>query len=160
MLSRLNLILITMLQLRNKTVHLSCCVSFFFTFSYVFFTFTAKGGTKPAEAWQLVEHVLKNCPNLHFKGLMTIGQYGYDVRNGPNPDFITLSKCRQEVCEKLLLDVKNVELSMGMSTDFEHAVCIHNIVGLCITVVKLLASDHALSLKTFSKFLGTYYINQ
>lgn len=55
---------------------------------------------------------------------MTIGQYDYDTSLGPNPDFITLAKCRQEVCEKLKLDINEVELSMGMSTDFEHAVCI------------------------------------
>lgn len=55
---------------------------------------------------------------------MTIGQYGYDATQGPNPDFVMLAKCRQEVCEKLNIDVENVELSMGMSTDFEHAVSI------------------------------------
>lgn len=53
---------------------------------------------------------------------MTIGIYDYDMANGPNPDFITLAKCRQELCEKLNMDIKNVELSMGMSTDYEHAV--------------------------------------
>lgn len=70
----------------------------------------------------MVEYVLKNCPNLEFVGLMTIGQYDYDMSQGPNPDFLTLAKCRQEVCEKLNLDINNVELSMGMSSDFEHAV--------------------------------------
>lgn len=65
---------------------------------------------------------MKNCPNLDFKGLMTIGQYDYDMSLGPNPDFLTLSKCRQEVCENLKLDINKVELSMGMSTDYEHAV--------------------------------------
>lgn len=54
---------------------------------------------------------------------MTIGQYDYDHK-APNPDFLTLAKCRQEVCEKLSLDIKQVELSMGMSSDFEHAVSI------------------------------------
>lgn len=82
----------------------------------------AKNGTTPAEASQLVEHVLKKCPNLDFKGLMTIGEYDYDVTKGPNPDFVCLSKIRQEVCEKLNLDINNVELSMGMSTDYEHAI--------------------------------------
>lgn len=53
---------------------------------------------------------------------MTIGQYDYDMSKGPNPDFKTLAKCREEVCEKLNLDINNVELSMGMSTDYEHAV--------------------------------------
>jgi len=33
-----------------------------------------------------------------------------------------LLSLRQEVCEKLSLPVEKVELSMGMSTDFQHAV--------------------------------------
>ncbi|KAF9409858.1 hypothetical protein HW555_010891 [Spodoptera exigua] len=82
----------------------------------------AKNGIEPSETTKVVEHVLKNCPNLDFKGLMTIGQYDYDVSLGPNPDFLTLAKCRQELCENLKLDINNVELSMGMSTDYEHAI--------------------------------------
>ncbi|XP_072936075.1 pyridoxal phosphate homeostasis protein [Epargyreus clarus] len=82
----------------------------------------AKSGTEPENATNLVEYVLKNCPGLDFQGLMTIGIYDFDTSQGPNPDFITLAKCRQEVCEKLNLDINNVELSMGMSTDYEHAI--------------------------------------
>lgn len=85
---------------------------------------SAKNGAEPAEASKLVEHVLKNCPSLDFQGLMTIGQYDYDTSLGPNPDFLTLAKCRQEVCENLKLDINKVELSMGMSTDYAHAVSI------------------------------------
>lgn len=83
---------------------------------------SAKNGIEPTETTKVVEHVLKNCPNLDFKGLMTIGQYDYDTSKGPNPDFLTLAKCRKEVCESLNLDINEVKLSMGMSTDFEHAV--------------------------------------
>lgn len=36
--------------------------------------------------------------------------------------FKCLSKCRDEVCEKLNLQKNDIELSMGMSDDFEHAV--------------------------------------
>lgn len=82
----------------------------------------AKSGVEPHEATSLVDHVLKNCPNLEFTGLMTIGQYGFDCSQGPNPDFILLSKCRKEVCQNLSLDINSVELSMGMSCDFEHAI--------------------------------------
>ena len=53
---------------------------------------------------------------------MTIGEYGYDMSKGPNPDFLTLKECKTKVCEELELDDKKVELSMGMSTDYEHAV--------------------------------------
>lgn len=55
-------------------------------------------------------------------GLMTIGAYGYDVSKGPNPDFLNLVACRDHVCRSLSLQPNDVELSMGMSTDFEHAV--------------------------------------
>ncbi|XP_068625591.1 pyridoxal phosphate homeostasis protein [Battus philenor] len=82
----------------------------------------AKNGIEPSETSKLVEHILKNCPNLEFVGLMTIGQYDYDMSKGPNPDFITLAKCREEACQKLNLDINNVELSMGMSTDYTHAI--------------------------------------
>ncbi|KAG6462184.1 hypothetical protein O3G_MSEX013103 [Manduca sexta] len=81
----------------------------------------AKNGIEPSQCTNLVEHVLKNCPNLEFVGLMTIGIYDYDMSRGPNPDFLCLAKCRQEVCQNLNLDINNVELSMGMSGDFEHA---------------------------------------
>ncbi|CAH2059669.1 unnamed protein product, partial [Iphiclides podalirius] len=90
----------------------------------------AKNGIEPPETCDLVENLLKNCPNLEFVGLMTIGQYDYDMSKGPNPDFVTLAKCREEVCEKLNLDINKVELSMGMSTDFEHAIEIKNVVYL------------------------------
>jgi uncharacterized pyridoxal phosphate-containing UPF0001 family protein len=33
-----------------------------------------------------------------------------------------LVSCRKNVCQKLGLDANQVELSMGMSDDFEHAV--------------------------------------
>lgn len=55
---------------------------------------------------------------------MTIGAYGYDPSNGPNPDFISLRKCRDDICKELNLVGDQVELSMGMSTDYEHAVSI------------------------------------
>ncbi|XP_059488824.1 pyridoxal phosphate homeostasis protein [Neocloeon triangulifer] len=81
-----------------------------------------KGGLKPEETPDVVSHVLEKCPNLKFAGLMTIGQYGYDISLGPNPDFQVLTKCRLDVCQKLGLKSDEVELSMGMSDDFEHAI--------------------------------------
>ena len=38
--------------------------------------------------------------------------------------FQVLIQCRKDVCEQLSLDPATVELSMGMSNDFEHAVSI------------------------------------
>ncbi|KAF5894091.1 proline synthase co-transcribed bacterial protein-like, partial [Clarias magur] len=81
----------------------------------------SKHGLHPDETVNTVMHIVSNCPALDFSGLMTIGRYGYDLSEGPNPDFQILLKHRQEVCESLNLPVEQVELSMGMSTDFEHA---------------------------------------
>ncbi|KAK3518536.1 hypothetical protein QTP70_001503 [Hemibagrus guttatus] len=81
-----------------------------------------KHGLHPEETVNTVKHIVSNCPALVFSGLMTIGRYGYDLSEGPNPDFQILLKRREEVCECLNLPLEHVELSMGMSTDFEHAI--------------------------------------
>ncbi|XP_071561204.1 pyridoxal phosphate homeostasis protein-like [Temnothorax nylanderi] len=81
-----------------------------------------KNGCNIAQVSTLVKYVVQNCPNLKFMGLMTIGMYGYDVANGPNPDFISLKKCREKVRDELGIDIKDIELSMGMSSDYEHAI--------------------------------------
>lgn len=70
----------------------------------------------------LVRFIRDECQHLQLMGLMTIGAYGYDVSSGPNPDFVKLVACRDEVCQALSLDPNDLELSMGMSTDFENAV--------------------------------------
>ncbi|XP_078095788.1 pyridoxal phosphate homeostasis protein isoform X2 [Mustelus asterias] len=82
----------------------------------------SKHGLSVAETVETVRHILTNCPNLEFVGLMTIGRYGYDLREGPNPDFQVLVTRRTELCDQLKLPLERVELSMGMSTDYEHAI--------------------------------------
>uniref|UniRef100_A0A0A9WMR6 Pyridoxal phosphate homeostasis protein n=1 Tax=Lygus hesperus TaxID=30085 RepID=A0A0A9WMR6_LYGHE len=81
-----------------------------------------KGGVEVEHCSELVRYVLKSCPALKFIGLMTIGKYGYDTSEGPNPDFLALKSCRETVCNDLELQEDEVELSMGMSTDFEQAI--------------------------------------
>ncbi|XP_018567938.1 pyridoxal phosphate homeostasis protein [Anoplophora glabripennis] len=81
-----------------------------------------KNGIPPAEVCSLTEYVLKECGNLQLDGLMTIGRFGYNPEDGPNPDFLCLKTCRDEICQNLGLDWKNINLSMGMSDDFEHAI--------------------------------------
>ena len=65
-------------------------------------------------------------PFHFFKGLMTIGALAHSVAreptSGPNPDFLTLLDCRKKIVEELQLEIENVELSMGMSNDFEEAI--------------------------------------
>uniref|UniRef100_A0A8C6JK54 Pyridoxal phosphate homeostasis protein n=1 Tax=Melopsittacus undulatus TaxID=13146 RepID=A0A8C6JK54_MELUD len=82
----------------------------------------SKHGLPPGDTTAAVEHIINKCPNLEFVGLMTIGSVGHDLSKGPNPDFQMLLSLRKEVCEKLSLPIEKVELSMGMSTDFQHAI--------------------------------------
>ncbi|XP_030057817.1 pyridoxal phosphate homeostasis protein isoform X1 [Microcaecilia unicolor] len=83
---------------------------------------SSKHGLPPAETVATVAHIIQKCPSLEFVGLMTIGSFGHDPNQGPNPDFQVLISLRQEVCEKLKIPHEKVELSMGMSMDFEHAI--------------------------------------
>ncbi|XP_077075146.1 pyridoxal phosphate homeostasis protein [Siphateles boraxobius] len=82
----------------------------------------SKHGLPPDETVNMVKHAVSQCSALDFAGLMTIGRYGYDLSEGPNPDFQMLLKHRAEVCEGLKIPVEQIELSMGMSNDFEHAI--------------------------------------
>lgn len=85
-----------------------------------------KHGCEPNEVVSIVSHVLETCKHLEFVGLMTIGVFDY-VPSHPgeiNPDFQCLVECKKSVCESLQLDSDNVELSMGMSSDFEHAIAV------------------------------------
>ncbi|CAG0915737.1 unnamed protein product [Notodromas monacha] len=80
-----------------------------------------KSGIEPKDAVGVVKHLLSNCPRLEFVGLMTIGDYeaSHNIADGPNPDFMKLREVRDQVCNEL--ELQDVELSMGMSADYEHA---------------------------------------
>jgi uncharacterized pyridoxal phosphate-containing UPF0001 family protein len=80
---------------------------------------TAKFGVEPSECVQLAKHVKKECPNLQFSGLMTIGMLDY---TSTPENFQTLASCREKVCRELDIPEHECELSMGMSSDFENAV--------------------------------------
>ena len=57
---------------------------------------------------------------------MTIGALAHSVAKeheaGANPDFLTLIECRQRIAEALEVAPQSLELSMGMSNDFEEAI--------------------------------------
>uniref|UniRef100_A0A8C0JMQ8 Pyridoxal phosphate homeostasis protein n=1 Tax=Canis lupus dingo TaxID=286419 RepID=A0A8C0JMQ8_CANLU len=78
----------------------------------------SKHGLLPSETVSMVEHINAKCPSLEFVGLMTIGSFGHDLSQGPNPDFQVLLSLREELCKKLSVPPEQVELSMGMSMDF------------------------------------------
>ncbi|XP_033125446.1 pyridoxal phosphate homeostasis protein-like [Anneissia japonica] len=81
-----------------------------------------KSGVAPDMCCTLYQEVKEKCTNLETVGLMTIGAFDHDLSRGPNPDFQCLLQCREEVCKKFDLSLDQVELSMGMSNDFEHAI--------------------------------------
>ncbi|KAH0842668.1 hypothetical protein AYO21_08985 [Fonsecaea monophora] len=66
------------------------------------------------------------CPNLHLQGLMTIGAIARSkatTAETENEDFLTLRATRDRLAADLgLQDKDELELSMGMSEDFESAV--------------------------------------
>ncbi|GAB5367486.1 hypothetical protein AAMO2058_001234400, partial [Amorphochlora amoebiformis] len=67
----------------------------------------------------LVKHIVTECKNLDFGGLMTIGDYSPT----PKPDcFERLLNCSKAVETDLKIDMKTKALSMGMSADFELAI--------------------------------------
>ncbi|KAJ3158507.1 hypothetical protein HDU86_002732 [Geranomyces michiganensis] len=78
----------------------------------------SKSGVEPADCLAVVEHIVAACKNLKVHGLMTIGAAD-NTGKEENPDFKCLVQCKQEADAKLNLDL---ELSMGMSGDFETAI--------------------------------------
>jgi pyridoxal phosphate enzyme (YggS family) len=80
-----------------------------------------KFGIEPTQFLSLYEHIKSNCPLLICQGLMTIGSLN-NVQIENDQDFQVLIRCREELCQKYNYDLKNIELSMGMSHDYERAI--------------------------------------
>eukprot|EP00250_Pteridium_aquilinum_P025190 c30308_g1_i1 orf=56-838(+) len=79
----------------------------------------SKYGVEPSDCVELAKHVKFQCPNLKFSGLMTIGMPDYSSRP---ENFTTLVDCRACVSKELEIPENELELSMGMSGDFEQAI--------------------------------------
>ncbi|KAL4461043.1 hypothetical protein ABPG74_016515 [Tetrahymena malaccensis] len=75
-----------------------------------------KSGVSAEDVPALVEFIMTQCPNLEFSGLMTIGY------EGDENAFIQLYDLKIQICEKFKLNKDEIELSMGMSQDFEKAI--------------------------------------
>ncbi|KAL2259069.1 hypothetical protein VTK26DRAFT_7387 [Humicola hyalothermophila] len=86
----------------------------------------SKSGCKPGEeVVSLCRAIVNECPNLHLLGLMTIGAIARSVATTTeteNEDFALLREQRDLVARELGLDKEGLELSMGMSEDFEGAI--------------------------------------
>jgi pyridoxal phosphate enzyme (YggS family) len=83
----------------------------------------SKSGIAPGpDALSLAQHIVRSCPHLKLVGLMTIGDIGRSHAAGQgeeNEDFSRLVEERGRLEKELGI---KLELSMGMSEDFEAAV--------------------------------------
>lgn len=78
-----------------------------------------KGGVEnEEEATALARYILDQCPALELSGLMTIGKLGEVASSF----FERLVAVRAAVASSLSLDPSSLELSMGMSGDFDLAI--------------------------------------
>jgi pyridoxal phosphate enzyme (YggS family) len=85
----------------------------------------SKSGVEPGATTELCRHVIEKCPHLQLFGLMTIGAIARSKETTPeteNEDFVALKETRDKVAEELGLEKEMLELSMGMSADFEGAI--------------------------------------
>ncbi|KAK3703779.1 hypothetical protein LTR37_014225 [Vermiconidia calcicola] len=86
-----------------------------------------KSGVEPnQEVTDLCKHIRDSCPHLHLAGLMTIGaiarSQAASTAEGVNEDFVALRETRDRVAKELDIEQEELELSMGMSSDFEAAI--------------------------------------
>ncbi|KAJ4410327.1 hypothetical protein N0V85_003969 [Neurospora sp. IMI 360204] len=86
----------------------------------------AKSGCSPGqETVDLCKAIVTECPHLNLLGLMTIGAIARSKATTPeneNEDFVVLREQRDLVEQELGLENGSLELSMGMSEDFEGAI--------------------------------------
>lgn len=86
----------------------------------------SKSGVEPKDTLELCKHVREKCLSLQLGGLMTIGAIARSQEaSGPdalNEDFVTLRETRDNVAADLGIDASELQLSMGMSSDFEAAI--------------------------------------
>lgn len=84
-----------------------------------------KSGVDPSETLSLCRHIIEKCPHLQLVGLMTIGAIARSQATTPeneNEDFVCLRDTRDKIVKELGWKTEDLELSMGMSADFEGAI--------------------------------------
>ena len=84
-----------------------------------------KSGVEPKNTANLCRHVRDQCPHLKLQGVMTIGAIARSKEAGEgkeNEDFVSLRETRDQVAQELGVKQGELELSMGMSEDFESAI--------------------------------------
>lgn len=88
-----------------------------------------KAGVEPASAPALARHIREKCPRLKLQGVMTIGAIARSratTAENENEDFVCLRETRDRIVRELGLTGADaeLELSMGMSQDFEGAIAL------------------------------------
>lgn len=88
-----------------------------------------KAGIEPAAAPGLARFIREKCPRLKLQGVMTIGAIARSRATTPeneNEDFVCLRETRDRIISELGLSgaEAELELSMGMSEDFEGAIAL------------------------------------
>lgn len=81
-----------------------------------------KNGVQPETAADLAEHIKNKCHWLHIAGLMTIGRLDGWPEGEPSKDFQRMLEMREVISKRLSREPSSLELSMGMSGDFEEAI--------------------------------------
>eukprot|EP00053_Salpingoeca_punica_P016706 m.158716 g.158716 ORF g.158716 m.158716 type:complete len:251 (-) comp17028_c1_seq2:1592-2344(-) len=82
-----------------------------------------KHGVLPAQVEDVAKHIVSTCPHLKLTGVMTIGEADRVLAEGEaNPDFLELVACRERLAAALQVPAESLELSMGMSADYEQAI--------------------------------------
>jgi pyridoxal phosphate enzyme (YggS family) len=85
----------------------------------------SKSGVEPADTLALCKYVIEKCEHLQLLGLMTIGAIARSKETtaaNENEDFVKLREVRDSVAKELGWEEEKLELSMGMSADFEGAI--------------------------------------
>ena len=87
----------------------------------------SKSGLSPGseELVKLCRYVQDGCHHLKLQGVMTIGAIARSKASTPeteNEDFVSLRDTRDELAGRLGIEKNELELSMGMSEDFEAAI--------------------------------------
>lgn len=87
-----------------------------------------KSGCEPGAATVALAQLVASLPHLRLLGLMTIGAIARSVASGAggveNEDFVCLCAQRDLVAAELKRPETELELSMGMSEDFEGAIAL------------------------------------
>lgn len=87
---------------------------------------TEKSGVEPGDAaTALCRHIKEKCPHLELRGVMTIGAIARSratTEETENDDFVRLREVRDKIADHLGISPRELELSMGMSGDFESAI--------------------------------------